>query len=144
MAAGLHGASEITISVDDAPAGTPRDVTNYILTISGCKIENVTQPSHAFGDSWEEMVSTGFARVPAITVTGYFNDTATTGPHTVFQVKAADRSPQASTRTVAIGFGNSTSFGGEAIMASYEVTGKNGNLTEFSAVIQPIGAWTWT
>lgn len=144
MAAGKHGSSEITFSIDDAPGGSPTTMTNYIRTISGVKIENVTEPSHAFGDSWEEMLATGFARVPAITVTGYFDDTASTGPHTVFQVKSADRSPQASTRTVAIGFGNSTSFGGEAIMASYEVLGKNENLTEFSAVIQPTGTWAWT
>lgn len=144
MAAGKHGSSEITISIDDAPGGSLQAMTQHILTIGGAKIENVTQPSHAFGDSWEEMLATGFARVPQITVTGYFDDTATTGPHTVFQVKTADRSPQASTRTVALGFGNSTSFGGEAIMASYEVLGKNGALTEFAAVIQPVGAWAWT
>lgn len=144
MAAGKHGSPEITFSIDDAPAGTPQTMTNYLLTIGGAKIENVSQPSHAFGDSWAEMLATGFARVPAITVTGYFDDTATTGPHTVFQVKTADRSPTAGTRTVAIGFGNSTSFGGEAIMASYEVLGKNGALTEFAAVIQPVGAWAWT
>lgn len=144
MAAGKHGSSEVTFSIDDAPGGTSRDMTNYLLTIGGAKIENILQPSHAFGDSWEEMLSTGFARVPPITVTGYFDDTATTGPHTVFQVKTADRSPQAATRTVAMGFGNSTSFGGEAVMSSYEVTGKNGNLTEFTAVVQPTGTWAWT
>jgi hypothetical protein len=144
MAAGKHGSSEFTFSIDDAPGGSPTTMTNYILTIGGCKIENELQPSHAFGDSWQEMLATGFAKVPAITVTGFFDDTASTGPHTVFQVKAADRSPQAATRTVAIGFGNSTSFGGEAVMASYEVLGKNGNLTEFAAVIQPTGSWAWS
>ena len=144
MAAGKHGSSEVTFSIDDAPGGSPTVMTNYLLTIGGAKIENVLQPSHAFGDAWEEMLATGFARVPEIPVTGYFDDTASTGPHTVFQVKSADRSPQAATRTVAMGFGNSTSFGGEAVMKSYEVIGKNGALTEFAAVIQPVGAWAWT
>jgi hypothetical protein len=146
MAAGKHGSSEFTFSIDDSPGGTLRDMTNYLLTVGGAKIENVKQPSHAFGDSWEEMLATGFARVPPIPVTGYFDDTATTGPHTVFQVKSADRSPQAATRTVAMVFSSTTgsTFGGEAIMDSYEVTGKNGNLTEFSAVVQPTGAWAWT
>jgi hypothetical protein len=144
MAAGKHGSSEVTFSIDDAPGGAPQVMTNYLLTIGGAKIENILQPSHAFGDSWAEMLSTGFAQVPEIPVTGFFDDTASTGPHNVFQVKAADRSPQAATRTVAMGFGNSTSFGGEAVMKSYEVLGKNGNLTEFAAVIQPVGAWAWT
>lgn len=144
MAAGKHGSSEVTFSIDATPGGSPATMTDYLLTIGGATIESIHQPSHAFGDSWAEMLATGFAQVPPITVTGYFDDTASTGPHTVFQVKSADRSPQASTRTVAIGFGNSTSFGGEAIMKSYTVTGKNGNLTEFEAVIQPTGAWAWT
>lgn len=146
MAAGLHGSSEVVISIDDSPGGTLRDMTNYIETIGGCKIENVKQPSHAFGDAWEEMVATGFARVPPIPVTGHFNDTASTGPHTVFQVKAADRSPQASTRSVTIRFSAESggTFGGEAIMAEYEVLGKNGQLTDFAAVIQPTGAWAWS
>lgn len=119
-------------------------MTDYLLTIGGAEIENILEPSHAFGDSWGEMLATGFAQVPEITVTGYFDDTASTGPHTVFQVKSADRSPQANTRTVAIGFGNSTSFGGEAIMKSYRVTGNNGKLTTFEAVIQPTGSWAWS
>lgn len=144
MAAGNHGSSEVTFSIDDAPGGSPQVMTNYLLEIGGAKIENITQPSHAFGDAWEEALATGFARVPKFKVRGFFNDTATTGPHTVFQVKAADRSPQAATRTVAMGFGNSTSFGGEAVMSSYEVLAKRGELTEFEAEIQPTGTWAWT
>jgi hypothetical protein len=146
MAAGKHGSPEITFSIDASPGGSLTNMTNYLLTIGGAKIENVTQASHAFGDSWAEMLATGFARVPAIQVTGFFDDTATTGPHTVFQVTSADRSPTAATRTVAMVFSSTTgsTFGGESIMASYEVLGKNGALTEFAAVIQPVGAWAWS
>lgn len=136
----------MVISVDDAPGGTLRDMTQHILTIGGVKIENILQPSHAFGDAWEKMVSTGFARVPAIPITGFFDDTATTGPHTVFQVKAADRSPAAATRTftMAVAAGAGNSFTVEGHMASYEVLGKNGNLTEFAAVFQPSGSGAWS
>jgi hypothetical protein len=104
MAAGKHGSSEFTFSIDDAPGGSPTTMTNYILTIGGCQDrERDCSRRTRSGTRGQEMLATGFAKVPAITVTGYFDDTATTGPHTVFQVKAADRSPQAATRTVAMG-----------------------------------------
>lgn len=140
------GSSSMTISIDDAPGGALQNITNHVLTIGGVKIENILQPSHAFGDAWEEMLATGLARIPAIPITGYFDDTATTGPHTVLQVKAADRSAGAATRTftLVVGAGAGNSFTCEGHMASYEVLGKNGNLTEFAAVFQPSGSGAWS
>src|SRR5687767_2200946 len=123
MPAGKHGASEITISVDSAPGGSLVDITQHVRTISGAKIENVLEPSHAFGDAWEAMLATGFARVPPITLTGFYDDTATIGPHIVLRVTATDRDPQAGTRTVTLVFGNATTFSGEARLESYEVLG---------------------
>lgn len=141
-----YGSSSITISIDDAPGGVLRDVTQHILTVSGIKIENILQPSHAFGDAWEEMLATGLARVPPLTFTGFFDDAATTGPHVVFRVNSADRSPSAATRTLtmAVAAGAGNSFSVEGHMASYEVLGKNGNLTEFAAVFQPSGSGAWS
>jgi hypothetical protein len=138
-----YGSASITITLDDAPGGSPQAVTNYVLTMGGAKIENILQPSHAFGDAWEESLATGMARVPAITFTGFLDDTATSGPHVVFQVKTADRAAASATRTLAIAFGGGT-FTVEGHMQSYEVLGKNGNLTEFAAVFQPSGAAAWT
>jgi hypothetical protein len=142
MPAGKHGSSEITIVLDDS-GGTPRTITDYIRSISGARVENILEPSHAFGDAWEEMLATGFARVPPITFGGWYDDTATTGPHIVLRVTSIDRDPQGASRTLTLGFGNSTTFSGECRVASYEVLGRNGSLTEFSAVLHPTGAWAW-
>ncbi len=144
MAAGKHGSHEVTITYDDAPGGTGRAITNSVLTMSGVKIEAPLQLSHAFGDTWEESTPTGMRKVPAITLTGFFDDTATTGPHTVLRVGASDADPQASTRTLVVVFGNSVTFTVETFLLSYEVLGKNGNLTEYAAVIQPTGSATWS
>ncbi len=144
MPAGKHGASEITVNFDATPGGVLTDVTQHILTMGGAKIENMMQPSHAFGDAWAEMLATGFAKVPAITFTGFYDDTATTGPHTVFQVKAADRDPQGATRTLTLGFGNSVTFSGETRLESYEVIGMTGAIRDFAAFVLPTGAFTWS
>lgn len=142
--AGKHSSSEITIGYDDSPGGTLRQIENSVLTMSGIKIEAPNQLTHAYGDSWEESTPTGMRKVPAITLTGFFDDTATTGPHTVLRVGDNDVDPNGATRTLVVVFGNSKTFTVETRLQSYEVLGKNGNLTEYASVIQPSGSAAWT
>lgn len=144
MATGKHASSEVTITYDDAPGGTGRAMQQAVLTMSGIKIEAATQLSHAFGDAWEESSPSGMRKVPAITLTGFFDDTATTGPHIVFRVVDGDIAPEASTRTLVVVFGNGVTFTVETRLVSYEVLGKNGNLTEYAAVVQPTGSAAWS
>jgi hypothetical protein len=75
MSAGKHGSSEVTISYDSTPGGSPVAITNGVLSISGIKIESMQQLTHALGDSWKESTPTGMRFVPAITMTGFFDDT---------------------------------------------------------------------
>lgn len=141
MAAGKHSSSEITISYDDGPGGTLRAITPYITSMSGIKITSNMQKSTAFGDTIEKMLPTGLQIFAQITLTGFFDDTATTGPHVVFLTP--DTNPQGATRTLTIVIGNSKTWTGEGFLVSYEVLGKNGALTEFAAVLQQnTGAWS--
>jgi hypothetical protein len=141
MAAGKHGSSEITISYDDGPGGTPRTVTSFVLTMGAVKITSQMQANTPFGATVEAMLPTGISKIDPITLHGFWDDTATTGPHTVFLTP--DTSPQASTRTLALVFGNSKTWTSEGFLVSYAVLGKAGNLTEFEAVLQQnSGAWT--
>lgn len=141
MAAGKHGSSEATISYDDGPGGTPRTITSYVLTMGGVKITSTMQVSTAYGDSVMKKLPTGMTEIAPITIHGLWDDTATTGPHTVFL--APDDGPQDLQRTLAIVFGNSKTWTSEGYLESYEVLGKTGNLTEFEAVlIQNSGAWS--
>lgn len=144
MSAGKHGSAEVTIGYDDAPGGSLRQIENFVTSLSGIKVESETQLTHAFGDAWEESTPTGVRKVPPITIGGFFDDTATTGPHTVLRVVDGDVDPNGTTRTLTVVFGNSKTFTVETRLTSYEVLGKNGKLTEFVAVIQPTGAGTWT
>ena len=141
MATGKHGSSEITITLDDS-GGTPRAVTNYIMTMSAAELEALIQQSNAFGDAFEEYLPTGVQKVSPFDLTGFHDDTATTGPHVV--MIAPDATPTTSTRTLTIVFGNSKQFSGECFITKYSVLGKNGALTEFACHIQPTGSWAWT
>lgn len=139
---GKYGSQSITVSYDDGPGGSLTAITNHVLTMSGVKITSAMQLSHAFGDSAEESTPSGMIKVDPITVTGFWDTTASTGPHVVFLTP--DDGPQDSTRSLRIVFGDSKQFDVETRLVSYEVLGKNGALTEFSAVIQPTGAPTWS
>lgn len=141
MSTGKHGSAEITITYDDGPGGTPRIITPYVLTFGGIKLTAQMQKSTAYGVAIEALLPTGISTIAQITLTGLFDDTATVGPHVVFI--APDTSPQAATRTLAVVIGNSRTWTSEGYLVSYEVTGKNGALTEYTAVLQQnSGAWT--
>ena len=140
--AGKYGSPSITIAYDDAPGGTPRTITDHVLTMGGVKITSPQEVSTAFGDSWVEKTPTGVREVASLTLEGLWDTTATTGPHVV--LGDPDDDPQDATRTLTIGFGDSKQFDVETRLASYEVLGQVGNLTRFRAEIEPTGAGVWS
>ena len=136
------GTPTVTISFDDS-GGTPRAVTDYITEMNGIEIEAMTEPTHAFGDSWEEHTPTGLSKVGAVTLKGFHDDTATTGPHVVF--RALDTSPAAATRTLAIAFGGTNGTATvECRCVQYKVGAKVGNLQTFEVKLQPTGSLGWS
>ena len=139
--AGKYGSQSWTVQYDDGPGGTLRTITNHVLTISGVKIESMMQLTHALGDSAEESTPTGMIKFAPITVEGFWDTTATTGPHAVFQ--APDDGPQDDTRTLTVSPGDSKTLTVETRLVSYEVLAERGNLTKFRAVIQPTGTGAW-
>jgi hypothetical protein len=142
--AGKYGSADVTVTYDDAPGGTGRAITNFVMELGGAKIVVATQTSHAFGDAWEEHTPTGMRSSPAIPVSGQFDTTATTGPHVVLRPGDGDASPQALTRTLVIVFGDGKTFTVETRLVDYEVKGNNGQLTTFTATLQPTGAAVWS
>lgn len=136
------GSPSVTVNIDDS-GGTARDVTQYIREMNGIEIEAVTDPTHAFGDSWEEHTGTGLSKISDLQLKGWYDDTATSGPHVVF--RTLDTSPSAATRTVAIAFGGTNGTATyEARCMKYKVTGKVGNLTEFEATMRATGSLAWS
>ena len=141
---GKYGSVDVVINYDAAPGGTLSDVTQHVREIGGCKIENLTQETHSFGDSWIEHTPTGVRRVPAIVVKGLFDTTAVTGPHAVFMPTTADCQPSAATRTLEVTMGDGKKFTVETRLQDYEVLAKNAALTEYAATLLPTGPGVWT
>lgn len=140
--AGKYGSPSIVITYDSTAGGSPQTITAYVTSISGIKKEAITQQSNPFGVAYEDNTPTGVHKVSDITIGGFYDTTATSGPHVVFG--DPDDGPQDSTRTFTFAPGDSKTFTMETRLVSYEVLGKNGNLTEYQAVIRQAGAGTWS
>lgn len=144
MAVGKQGSKDVTITYDDAPAGTPRVITNFIMEMGGAKIVVETEESHAFGDAWKEHTRNGMRNCPDIALSGFFDTTTVTGPHVTLRPLDADADPNGGTRTFVAVFGDSKTFTVETLLVEYEALGQNGKLTKFNALIRPTGAGVWT
>lgn len=147
MSLGKHGSVEWTISCDDAQGGTLRAITPYVTSIGGLKITSITQIITAFADTWEKSSPTGVKKVDPVTIHGFFDDTATVGPHVVFLTPDTTiyDGTTATSRTFTVVVSNSSkTFSGEVLLMSYAVLGKQGNLTEYEAVLQPTGTFAWS
>ena len=135
-----YGSSSVTVTMDDS-GGTARTITPYVNTIGGLKIETITQEINPFGGSAEKPNSVGVYKSITIPITGFFDDTATVGPHVVFGTISS--TVAAASRTLAVNTGGGT-YTVECIVTGYEVMPKTGALTEYAATLQTTAVAVWS
>jgi len=139
----MFGSTSLTISYDDAPGGVLRAMTNAVTDIGGISIESMQADTSAFGDIWGESTPTGFRTVDEVSIKGFYDDTAVSGPHVVF--REVDDSPADATRTLVVVFGGTNgTFTIETRLKKYTILGKNKGLTEYEAVVKPTGSGAWS
>jgi len=134
-----YGSSSVTINVDDS-GGVARDLTQYIRNSVVAEIESILTQSHAFGDSWLEFLAVGLRKLGPIDLEGFYDDTATSGPHVVLSDLATG--PASITKTITIVWGGGKSVASEALINKYARKSMPGALTEFKAQLTPTGAVT--
>lgn len=134
-----YGSSSVSINVDDS-AGVARDLSQYIRNDVMVEIESILTESHAFGDSWVEQLAVGLRKLGAIPLEGFYDDTATSGPHVVLSDLATG--PASITKTITIVWGGGKSVAVETLISKYARKASPGTLTGFSATLTPTGAVT--
>lgn len=135
-----YGSSTVTVTMDDS-GGSARVITPYVTTLGGLKIEQITQQTNPFGATTEQITPVGLTKSIQIPISGFFDDTATVGPHVVFGTTSG--TVASSTRTLAVVMGGGT-FTIEGHITSYEVMPKNGALTEYAAMFTSSGVGAWS
>tara|TARA_R110000824_G_scaffold167181_1_gene343944 strand:- start:4489 stop:4914 length:426 start_codon:yes stop_codon:yes gene_type:complete len=140
--AGKYGPSSVTVTLEDAPGGTARNLQNFTLEGISVKTSSLTTETTALGDSFEEHTPVGVRRVEPITLTLIWDTTGTTGTHVV--LNAVDDGPQDDTRELVVVFGDSKTFTVGTRLTSYEVIAQNGNIQTCVAELLPTGAGVWS
>lgn len=129
-----YGPNDISIAVDNT-GGTPVTMDAYIDEISGATVEAILEESHTFNSAYVEQLYSGIQRMSPITFSGFYDDTATTGPNAIFVALGE-------TRTVTITWGGSKTTATEAILTTYDrAPGRNAS-TRYTITLTPTGTVT--
>lgn len=139
--AGKYGPASVVIQIDDGPGGTLRNITAYVQSIGGIKIEQINEETSPFGQAYNSNTPIGKQNVPDIVLEGLFDTTATVGPHVV--LGDPDDDPNGATRSFSFTAGDSKTFTMECRLADYEVRAEKGTLSRFTATIKQAGLGAW-
>jgi len=134
-----YGSGSLIVAVDNS-GGSVVAMTQYITSINSVEVEALLEESHTFGDSFFETLASGVRRCSDLVLTGFFDDTSSTGPDAIFNSVAS--SPSASTRTVTITWGGSKTTSFEALISKYSRTATRNELTKFEVTLTPTGTIT--
>ncbi len=142
-----YGSSVVTVTLDDAPGGTPRIITPYVNEIGGIGIELITEQTNPFGTAFESHTPTGMERTQDIALTGFFDDTATLGPKVMFFLAATknlDKAPASVGRVLVIVAATSHTFTITVNVVDAKIIAKNGSLTQYSVLLRQKSAGVWS
>jgi len=125
-----YGSDVVKVEVKDGVegAGSYVEVQTDLLDFPGLEKIAESEESHGFGNDWAEVVATGFHRVADITLRGYYDDTASTGTHALFN--------RIGSRTdVKITWDGTKTTETLMLIKSYNRLPERGMLTKFSVVL---------
>lgn len=135
------GPTTVAIQIDDAPGGSLTDISAYVTSIGGIKVEQITEQTNPFGVAYEAHTPVGVQRVPDITLEGFYDNTASTGPHAV--LSTVDDGVSDATRSFSFTPDGGKTFTMESRVVDYEVVAQLGALTRYRSTIRQAGAGAW-
>jgi len=140
--AGKYGPADVTLTIEDGPGGTARNIEDYVLAGLAVKIASLMTETTALGDSWQEHTPVGIRFMDPITLEMIWDTTASTGTHAIFL--AVDDGPQDDTREVVAVFGDSKTLTFDVRLVSQEVSASTDGVQTISVELQPSGAAVWS
>ena len=134
-----YGSNSLVVDFDNS-GGTPVDMSQHVLEINAVRVEAILEESHSFGDSWFESLATGLRRMQDVELSGFYDDTATTGPDAIFN--AVFNSPADTTRTLKFTWGGTKTTEVETLIMFYERRAAVATLHRYTVGLRPTGAVT--
>jgi len=118
--------------------GSFHDLSQYVTEFSGLNIEAVLVDGHTFGDAWRESLYTGFRQGADITVRGFYDDVAASGPNALLGLTNLGGE-----RVVKLNVGTTNAYPKfDVILKQYNTLPRRGELTMYESVMSITGAIT--
>lgn len=117
--------------------GTWVDLSAYVDEISGVKKEAMTAETHGFSASYVQVSPVGVFKVDDVTISGFYNDVAASGPHALF-----GDANVGTERWGKVYVSTAESVKQKFVVASYERMPKRNELTRYTVVLRATGALT--
>lgn len=142
-----YGPSVVTVTIDDAPGGTPRIITPYVTSIGDIGLESITQQTNPFGVSSEQHTPIGLDKTADVTLSGFYDDTASVGPKAVFfnaATWALDKAPGSVGRTLVIVAATGMTFTVTVHVVDAKIGLKKDGLTEYTVTLRQKSSGAWS
>lgn len=136
-----YTSADVIIEFDNS-SGSLQNMSQYITGFSGLSITDELEESHAFSDSWVERITKGTKRLGEITLSGLYDDTASTGPESIFNDLGNYGTTSLNPRTLKITWGSTKTSSVETYIKSYKKSPQAGEITKFEIVLVPFGTVT--
>ena len=133
-----YGPSSVSIVLDDS-GGTARNLSQYIISIGGIKVNAGMVDSTGCGDSWAESLSTGIRNMDDITIEAWYDDTSNTTDAVLGDVANGPADQQ---KTLVVTYGASKTTTVEGWIVDYERVLDKDSLHIVRATFRPSGAAT--
>ncbi len=118
---------------------TWHDLAQYITEYSGLELLAETEETHGMADSWVENAPTGLKRVSPITIGGFYDDVAASGPVALF----GNASDIGAERCIKVNFGTTNAYPKtDVIVKRFNKKPARGELTKYEVELLPTGAYT--
>ena len=119
--------------------GAFHNLGGYIDEFSGLEILAEIQETHGMGDAWAEQTFAGLRRVSPVTISGFYDDVAASGPVAILG-NATDVGAE---RVIKVNFGTTNAYPKvDVIVQRFAKMPKRGELTRWEAELLPTGAVT--
>lgn len=144
---GKHGPQEVAITIDDAPGGTPRIITPYVVSIGNVGLENLTEETMPFGTTSTQNTPVGIDKTADIPIEGFLDDTALVGPKAVFFNAtnwALDKASASVGRTLVILAATGMTFTITVHLVKAEVVLKPTALSRYQALVRQKSGGVWS
>ena len=133
-----YSSKDFVIKIDKSDGGALQDMSSYIDQLPEIvKLFNTVEATCA-SDTYEKAIATGIIGLQQITIGGFYDDTASTGPDAVFNTAGY----AGAERTLEITYGSTKKTTVEVIIVEYARLGKVKDETRFRAVLRPTGTLT--